>query len=607
MKSSIPVNSVNIPVKYVLYSHFGYNEKKDFEAWANGKGTPCDELDGVKFLAEHFTGLRELLTSPAYEGVLVLFYAPGFAECLDGIAQGKKRDELLVDEKLRFADAVGRYVGTILQKHGDLASRLRFVTPLDLYDIFGRMNWTVAKDLQWWFIGKSTAIRYDAPKIVEAVVRLRLLGTGIPVFRLDHDVLFRGGENKDLADLGMFKTIASCLRAYTLRMEEPSVASFLLSASYDTRALHSDDSVTTFDEWRGAFATRVFPALPIVLEKLPQDGVWDTYAADVFDPALARQFYGLAPTGVHTEKVSGIGEIGAHPTVSVISGAMLCLSEGAILDLPPFSNFTLNVSWIDDHLKYCLHRELRHLTTIELKREPLLSDAKLDSIMVQKSRPPIINLPSYVLGDYLPTLLWGTVVDAWITPFPLLKYRPDDLLELDKTKWYDIKRTGRSEAVLASALQTALEKGSFITAERLTLREQLIKIAMDRITKVRRQWADLRGNGKETFASVWAKGEVHSYFPDLKEKCLGIAAIGIPLGRDLGKQTDLNPYLHDDFLTLVDDALEYIEWTLNWPKIVQVVRSVEQGTVRTDMSWNPENYGQQSVIADCAALQSRNT
>jgi hypothetical protein len=590
----------SIPVKYVLYSHFGYREAEDLKAWANGKGTPCDKLDGVIFLAEHLTGLRELLTSPAYEGVLVLFFAPGFAECLDGIAQGKKRDELLTEyEKLRFADAVGRYVGTILKQHGDLASRLRFVTPLDLYGIFGRMNWAVAKDLRWWFIGKSAAIRYDSPKIVEAVVRLRLLGTGVPIFRLDYDVLFRGDDNKKLADLGMFKTVASCLRAYRLRMDEPSVANFLLSASYDTRALNSEDSVKTFEAWRGAFATRVFPALPIVPEKLPRAGTsgsslhtsWDDYANDVFDQALARRFYGLAPNGVSTEEVTGIGKIGAHPTVSVISGAMLCLSEGAILDLPPFSNFTLNVSWIDDHLKYCLHRELRHLTSIELKIEPLLSDAKLDSIMVQKSRASISNLPSYVLGNYLPTLLWGTVVDVWITPSALLKYRPEDLPKHYRTEWRNIKRTGRSEAVLASALQTALEKGSFIMAERLALREQLIISAMQRITEVRKQWANLTGNGKETFASVWAKGTVRSYFPELEEKCLGIAANGIPLERDLTKSTDLNYYLHDDFLTLVDDALEYIEWTLNWPKIVQVVRSVEQGTVRTDMSWKPENHG----------------
>jgi hypothetical protein len=413
------------------------------------------------------------------------------------------------------------------------------------------------------------------------------------LFRGDNNKNNKGNKgNKELADLGMFKTVASCLRAYRLRMDEPSVANFLLSASYDTRALRSDDSAQTFDAWCGAFATRVFPALPIVPDKIPGAGTgaassWDAYVNDVFDQALARRFYGLAPTGVSTEGFTGIGKIGAHPTVSVISGAMLCLSEGAILDLPPFSNFTLNVSWIDDHLKYSLHRELRHLTSIELKAEPLLSHAKLDSIMVQKHRAEIGNLPSYALGNYLPTLLWGTVVDAWITPFPLLKYRVADLSDEDKTEWYKIKRTGRSEAVLGSALQTALEKGSFIMAERLAVREQLIKTAMQRITAVRKEWADLTSNGKETFASVWAKGTVRSYFPELEEKCLGIAAEGIPLGQDLKRSTDLNYYLHDDFLTLVDDALEYIEWTLNWPKIVQVVRSVEQGTVRTDMSWKP--------------------
>ena len=270
---------------------------------------------------------------------------------------------------------------------------------------------------------------------------------------------------------------------------------------------------------------------------------------------------------------------------------MLCLSEGAILDLPPFSNFMLNVSWIDDHLKYCLHRELRHLTTIELKIEPLLSDAKLDPIMVQKGRAPISDLPSYVLGNYLPTLLWGTVVDAWITSNPLLKYRPEDLTAQERTAWHQIKRTGRSEAVLAAALQTALEKGSFITAERLALRNQLIKVAMQRITEVRKQWANLTGEGMETFASIWAKGTVGSYFQNLPGKCLGIAVADRPLEQDLSESVHLNYHLHDDLLTLVEDALEYIEWTLNWPKIVQVVRSVEQGTVRTDMSWKPENPG----------------
>jgi hypothetical protein len=268
---------------------------------------------------------------------------------------------------------------------------------------------------------------------------------------------------------------------------------------------------------------------------------------------------------------------------------MLCLSEGAILDLPPFSNFTLNVSWIDDHLKYCLHRELRHLTTITLKIEPLLSDAKLDPIIVQKARAQIMDLPSYVLGTYLPTVLWGTVVDAWVMAHPLLKYRPEYLSSPEQTAWHAIPRHGRSEGVLAAALQTALEKGSFITAERLQLRETLMRVGLERITEVRRQWTNLTGSGAETFASVWAKGTVASFFPQLSPKCHGIAHQGIPLNDGLTETIHLNEYgLHDDFLTLVDDALEYIEWTLNWPRIVQVVRSVEQGTVKTDMSWKPD-------------------
>ena len=209
---------------------------------------------------------------------------------------------LAENRRVQFAAEVGQYIGTLLREHSELATRVRFVTPIDLYDIFGRMNWAVAKDLRWWFIGKSTAIRYDTPKIVEAVVRLRLLGTGVPVFRLDYDVLFKGDDNKTLADLGMFKTVASCLRAYRLRMDEPSVATFLISASYDTRALKSPKEAQSFRAWSGAFATRVFPALPVVPDELQKVDLsegsnqysWETYANKVFDEALARRFYGLA-------------------------------------------------------------------------------------------------------------------------------------------------------------------------------------------------------------------------------------------------------------------------------------------------------------------------
>jgi hypothetical protein len=597
-----------VPVKYVLYSHYAYQEADDFKDWKEHK-TPCHQLKGVRYLVSHLKDLERLLTSPAYEGLLVLFYSPGFADSLDGIARSRAKDDLLHEnEQIRFASEVSNHLSGVLRRYSQLSERVRFVTPIDLYDIFGRMQWSKKNNLRWWFVGRKPT--YDSPKIIEAIVRLRLLGTGVPVFRLDWDVLFRR-DNTNTPDLGLFKPVASCLKAYQLRLDDPRVATFLFSASYDTAGLGSSSGSGGFQGWRRGFATRVFPALPVeknwteIVSRPPKRkqqadvNPWEHYAESVFDEDLARRFYGLGKGGLVSDCVSGIGEIGAHPTVSVISGALLCLSEGAILDLPPFSNFSLNVSWIDDHLKYCLHRELRHLTTVELNVEPLLSDAKLDTVMVHKQRPAVGHLPSYVLENYLPTLLWGTVMDAWITKHPLLKYRPSELSEQDKNRWEGLRERGLSEGVLPHALQVALEKSEFTRDDQKNLQKDLNETALKRINNVRKQWSELRTESKETFASAWASGKASVYFKsemkkyartsgvNLTDKWKGLARGDHPEGDPLTKEEQLNPSLRTDFSALKDDAIEYINWTLNWPKIVQVVRSVEQGTVRTDLSWRP--------------------
>ncbi len=249
-------------------------------------------------------------------------------------------------------------------------------------------------------------------------------------------------------------------------------------------------------------------------------------AAMAFSEPLARKFYGFLPNELRCDGANGLTKIGAHPLVSVISGAFLCLSDGAILDLPPFSNFSLNVSWIDDHLKYCLHRELRHLTSLDLTlAEPCLSDAKIDDLMVAKARATIDHLPQYVLASYLPTLLWGAIVDAWINPDPLLKFRPDDLSEEDNLRWRQISRSGRSSAILPAHLQIALETGRFPNADRLRLKKLLIKEALARITEVRNLWSQLIDSGNESFASIWAKGLTSQYFSNLPERDLGLPQV----------------------------------------------------------------------------------
>lgn len=592
-----------ISVRYVLYSH--YPEGGDFSDYSSSKNP--SQLTRVKLLAKHLTGLRGLLTWPGYEGLLVLFYAPGFAKCLEGIARGEDEITLLQTYKeLEFARAVETYLNRLLEKkHRELLPRLRFITPLDLQRIFGRMNrkqWGITEQLQSWFVGRGEGVKYDSPKTVEAIVRLRLLGSGIPVFRVDHDVLFREKENWAKKNLEFSSTIGSCLKAYELKRDAPNIFSFIFSASYDYQVLHSPAAANNFSTWSRAFATRVFPALPIrkdLLDRVRGEGggyTWHNYTTDSFSPTLARKFYGL-DSDLKTSRLEGIGKIGAHPLTSVISGAMLYLSDGAILDLPPFSNFRLNVMWIDDHLKYCLHRELRHLSrrkaeavTVETRDDPLLSHARLDNVIVHKAGRRVGgNFPTYLFNDYLPTLLWGTVMDAWITPTPILKYRPEDSADEERDVLSRISRRDQSEAVLASALQKALVEGGLGFTGKKTLKQSLIDIAVSRINEVRRQWIELTEDGTETFASIWAKTEVNSYFPDLDLRYAGIADEKLKSHQDITKEDHIDRYLHSDLLNLVEDAMDYIEWTLQWPKIVQVVRSIEQGTLRTDLSFHPES------------------
>src|ERR1041385_4633575 len=214
----------SLPVKYVLYSHYSPSDDSDFAAYRSGASV--EQLDGIKRLPDYFRGLRELLTTPGHEGILLLFFAPGFEEFIRELGDCPRHDEngllkYLLDksEKLRFAQSCSDYIRRQLNAAG-LASRVRFLTALDLQVILGRVNAVFAEMFQTYFVGPAKGIRYDTPKIPESILRLRVLGNGVPVLRVDHDVLFRNNER--IGDLGMFKAVACSCLAYQLRLQEPS-------------------------------------------------------------------------------------------------------------------------------------------------------------------------------------------------------------------------------------------------------------------------------------------------------------------------------------------------------------------------------------------------
>ena len=203
------------------------------------------------------------------------------------------------------------------------------------------------------------------------MVRLRLIGTGLPVLRLDHDVLFTR-ENKRQPDLGLFKPIQAMVNASHQRETDPRIVAWAISGGYDHEALAKKSrSALKFDDFVNAFATRIYPALcchnpkrcfqPSTSKGRSSRSHWLSFCRRAFNLDTVEKFLGveITPEGIK-ETRGGLTRIGAHPTGSLISGALLCLNSSAILDLPPFSS-SKNVMWIDDHLKYALHKSLRHL------------------------------------------------------------------------------------------------------------------------------------------------------------------------------------------------------------------------------------------------------
>jgi hypothetical protein len=317
---------------------------------------------------------------------------------------------------------------------------------------------------------------------------------------------------------------------------------------------------------------------------------WNHYFQAYLDDSLARQFYGLKPAGLEPNGTEGLTSIGAHPLWSVISGALLCLSDGAILDLPPFSNLRMNVMWIDDHLKYSLHRAMDHFTGLEtLNLEPGLSDARLE-VTVTKARPEISNPPVSTFESYLPTLLWGTIMDAWITINPVSKCRFGALGPREQARWHGARKK-QNDSPLPHAMLSALRIGHFDPDSERSLQDELTRTAFQRIEMVRQLWARLKTDTQETFASYWAKGEVEQAFGrDLFAGCKDTLWQGIAPGRSLDRPIsgfgDLPVDMALMVRNLIDDAVAYVHWTLEWPRFVQIVRSIRQGEFMGDLSWN---------------------
>jgi hypothetical protein len=132
--------------------------------------------------------------------------------------------------------------------------------------------------------------------------------------------------------------------------------------------------------------------------------------------------------------------------------------------------------------------------------------------------------------------------------------------------------------------------------ESLHFKRQLLETALERISMVRMAWSSLEGehagqHGRvHTFASAWAIGEpiVEGLGPGMTDRAKGLVR-EVPQAQELLKRRDLNEEIQEDLMMLIEDAITYIDMTLNWSKTVQLIRSIEPGTLKTDLFWNPKD------------------
>jgi hypothetical protein len=357
----------------------------------------------------------------------------------------------------------------------------------------------------------------------------------------------------------------------------------MISGSYEKP---ENQSNWTLNDYNTAFATRMFPALipnnkvikklNLLLEKKQEDGI--EYKIDcelnedlfnklslknynIFDRSVMEKYYGFNSAN------KGIASMGSHPETSVISGAALVLSDGAILDLPPFSNFRLNVMWIDDHLKYELHKALGHFEG-KFGDDDAIPGRLDEHVYKDRLLAGQNNLRPYTFGVYIPTLFFGIIMDSWIRA------------ENGKTSFVDV-------------LENSLRRGTFSQNERDLLLKSLLQNALIRINQLMCDWSNLKTeNNEKSFAALWIesdKNEIINILSDISpipdEKWLGWGLLKNPGTNNASSIDDLKPEIAKCINELAEDMCNYIEWTLYWPNFVQSVRAIKPGSIPLDASF----------------------
>lgn len=388
---------------YFLFVHYGmkdnfFDEKKKLE-------------NDLKYLC------RILEPTDTWKGYAFVFLDHGFRELI--------RHTITPSDVLDLAKRFTNFLNSI-----KVPDKIKLVTVFELNTFIKQLEKDlpakVKKKLSRFIVSSIEKSYYDGPKIVEAILRIANIGRNTPIFRFDDDVLFYGSrckmtkrESDKQADNTRRQIMKLC-QHYDNLCKDPKINYFIFSGSYCSpkfiKTAESDKNQSKnsdIHEFLNGFATRVvqLAETEAAFKKLP-----DINKINKNNPEdELRKIEVKISTKKAASFLKDLSSVGANPFRQVISGAGFCLSDGAILDLPPYSNMHQNVMWIDDHLKYALHHELRHFGFIRGTQQV----ARIKDIYFKQSR----HLPDkkitlfdvrWHVRDYLPRLVLGCIADKWL-------------------------------------------------------------------------------------------------------------------------------------------------------------------------------------------------
>lgn len=339
------------------------------------------------------------------------------------------------------------------------------------------------------------------------------------------------------------------------------------------------------------FATRV-----LQLTELPQQRNRDKEA----------EMQGDIKGSIVKEFLEDLVKLGANPFRQVVSGAGLCLSDGAILDLPPFSNMHLNVMWIDDHLKYALHDELGHFgrwTRTHHRYEARVSAARFSQLrhtLIPGNRLFTYNDVRWHIRTYMLRLILGCVADSWLrgnfevkestSSLPIIDYNrlARSIPHIYGRKFMEVVPGGWESYSVVPKDQQVKE-----------FKQNLWRQGRERLQSLVQVWRN--GIYEHTFLGLFVYGTDHpryqefiDFFPVGMIKGLTIAVRELPELYQNAQPSSPDAIPNDDptleqaLVTLVDDFVDYMSLVQFWPFFVQSVRAFQNQHVqysRPNLEW----------------------